>query len=213
MRRISLGLLLMLPLITYGGGNSAGEPTGVGDVLEVEEAQALATVLVGQSMESGLAGLTGSAQAPPQAPSKVPFTVDDRVAGEIPCLRGGSYFFSGSLLGSGDAELGEMSLAFSLVQSHADCVVVDEEIGYEFTLTGDPELAFDYNLDITNQTDLYLTGTVVGGVLWGTVDGRDGSCPVDIDFKMSADGATGALSVTSEGDVCGVHVSQTVTNG
>ena len=150
----------------------------MGDVLEVEEAQALATVLVGQSMESGLGGLTGSTQAPPQAPSKVPFAVDDRVAGEIPCLRGGSYFFSGSLLGSGDTGLGEMSLALSLVQSHSDCVMVDEETGYGFTLNGDPELAFDYNLDIPNHTDLYLTGTVVGGVLWGTVDGRDGSCPV-----------------------------------
>lgn len=213
MPRIRLSLLLALALTACGGGNRVEDLMGVGDVLGAEEAEALATLLVGQSMESGLAGLYGPPQAPPRVPSKAPFTVDDRVAGEVPCLRGGSYFFSGTLVGSGDAELGEMDLSFALVQAHSECSVVHEETGLEFTLDGDPQLAFEYDLMITNQTNLDLLGTIVGGVLWATEDGRDGSCRIDLGFEMSADGATGALSVTAEGEVCGVQVSQTVTQG
>ncbi len=187
--------------------------TGVSGKLSSDEAAALAAILVGQGMESGLDVSGGPAQSPASNPAAAPFTISSQIDAEVPCPLGGTVVVSGSVEGSGDDETGDFDLALTLAQAHRGCRATHEDTGVVFTLDGDPNVRFQFEMSVRNETDFDFLGSMAGRVIWETDDGRSGSCGIDLSFDLGGSALNGTGSANVTGQVCGVELSQAVSVG
>lgn len=199
-------MIVALPLL------ACDDATGLGDPLTEEETLALLEVLIGQGLESSFANFS-SAQAPAVAAALVPFTVDEKFTADVPCPLGGSVSLNASIHGSGDTETGNADVTVSLLQVHHGCVVEHDKTGLVFTLNGDPNVQFQSDLTVRNQSDLDVKGGITGRIRWATNDERSGSCPIDLDYDLSLKASAESGTASVVGDICGIHVSKNVTIG
>ena len=204
------GLLLAVSMVACGDN----DPVRVDDTLSAEEARALVTILVGQTTTSVNSVLE---MGPPEllpvpSPARAPFSITQQVeAVDLPCPLGGSMDLSGSTDIAGDTETDNVSVSLYLVAVHQGCVAVDEETGFEVTLTGQPNVTIDLALMVDEATGLDIRGMISGSVLWETPDDRSGSCGIDVDIAVSLNAITGSLAATVGGQVCDDDISETFT--
>ncbi len=188
-----------------------GDETGVTGRLTNDEALALAAILVGQGLDSGLDEVSGPAQSP--GPDRAPFTISHRIDAQVPCPLGGLVVLSGSVHGSGDSETGDIDVTLELTQAHRGCRAAHEKAEAVFTLHGDPDVRVHLETSVMNQTDFDFLGNMAGRVSWETDDGRRGSCVISLSFDLSSSGHTETASANVDGAICGVELSQSVVLG
>lgn len=215
MYRYRAAVLGLIAVFTLSACDSDG--TGPqGDALSEEEASALSSAIVGQSLQVGSMALQDvEAQAPAGAPAAapVPFTHETTVT-DVPCPEGGTVSASVSASGTADAETGAFDVSFELSATHNDCGVVHEESGRVFVLNtvdgNDLTLNMDFALDAEQQ--LTANGDYSGRVDWST-EGKEGECSVTAEFDISGDLEAGTFTGSVSGEACGVGFSRTTTVG
>ena len=204
MRSRLAGVLLAISLVACGGGD---DPVGMNDTLSAEESTALANILVFQ-ITSFVDDEAPSALAPAATPARAPFSITEQVSATLPCALGGSMGLSGSSTVTGDTESDDvLSVIVSLVTVHRGCVAVDEGTGFQFTMTGAPNITFIVELLGDINAGLSVQGTAIGSVRWETPDDRVGLCVIDLGFATSLNFVTEVLTSTTEGQVCDDDIS------
>lgn len=202
-------LVVAFPLVACGGDDGVGLS---GDTLTEDEAAALAEYVVGQGLEQGFEGYQTEGTA--QAPARVPFTYEESFSTTAPCPEGGSLAVSASFTATGDTEVeGDITLDFSLTQTHDDCAVVPESTDVQFTLNGAPNVSLDFVIEVTNGEEVEAGGDLGGALSWATDDGRTGTCPVDMDYALDVNLTTEVGTATLDGTICGVTLSRTIDMG
>jgi hypothetical protein len=186
--------------------------TASGDPLTSTEANELAEELMGQ----GFPGLGGIGAAPPAAPSAeaAPAAPAERITITIndsnPCEGGGTVALAGTLTAdvNQQAQTGKLEYRFTLTP--AACVFTTRS-NKTFTITGDPNLKSEGNLDWTS-TGFQGTFTYKGKFQWTASDGRAGACGVDLEANINVmTGTSGTASASLKGSVCGATVDQNVS--
>ena len=211
MRSRLTGVLLAISLVACGGGD---DPVSASDTLSAEESTALANILVFQ----GTLFVEDAAPAlvPAASPARAPFSITEQLSANLPCPLGGSMGVSGSSTVTGDTESDDvLSVIASLVAVHMGCVETDEASGFQFTLTGEPNITYTVELMGDETTGLSVAGTAVGRVRWQTPDDRVGLCGIDLAFATSLNFVAGSLTFTTQGQVCDddISVSETINFG
>lgn len=208
-RAVVLGVVAIFALA------ACEDSTGPEGGLSEEEASALSSAIVGQSLQVGLEAFSSgqsSAASVTAARAPTPFNVETSVT--APCPEGGTVTADVAIDGTVDSESNEVDLTFQLTATHSGCGVVHEQSGREFTLTtveGD-ELTLNMDLVIDASRQLTATGDYSGTVEWAT-EGREGRCSVSATFEMSGDVEAGTFTGTIDGTACGVSFSRTTSVG
>ena len=142
-------------------------------------------------------------------PQLVPFEFSTDVEFSADCPMGGAVAIDGSAVIEGDTEQEYTRVAYEVTHTHAGCSAMDED-GMQFTLTGAPDLTFDFVAEFVEGT-VGWEGSVNGGVDW-EFDGMMGTC--DVAYEFSGD-ATGEESFTAmlEGTICGYVITQSLSIG
>lgn len=203
MKRSKIGLLVLPVIALLGACDDATGPAG--DGLSQAEAEALASVLLSQTIEAGeqsdAGGVTATA---PVARQVTEFS--DELSVTVGCPLGGSVAVDVSLSGSVDSETQNASLSYSVVQAHDACEVQPEETESTLVITGAPNVSSSYSLEITEGSAFDLDGAITGTVEWSTGD-RAGTCVISLEFSGSGSEANGfAMSVV--GSICSAQVSR-----
>ena len=185
------------------------EPLQIVDTLGVEEAEALAEVLLDITLRGNAWVTDPQGGAAVGGPVGAPVMVDTSLEFQTECGLGGFVDVDASLTGTVDGEAGTGSLDLTAVQTHQNCLAVHFESGKEFRLDGAPNLAADYAVSWSGS-GFDATGTYVGALDW-TVDGRSGRCDVSVAFDAEGSLQEGASSASLSGTVCGSTVSHSVT--
>ena len=197
-------VLLTISLVACGGDD---DPVGMNDPLSEAESTALANILVSQ-ITLFVDDEAPSALAPAATPAQAPFSITEQVSATQPCALGGSMDLSGSSTLTGDTESDDgLSAIVSLVAVHRGCVAVDEGTGFQFTMTGAPNITFTVELLGDINAGLSVQGTAIGSVRWETPDDRVGLCGIDLSFASSLNFVTGVGTSTTEGQVCDEDIS------
>lgn len=211
-RLIILSLAVAVPLAACGGDDGVGLS---GDPLTNAEAQALAQIVMSQGLEASEQEAAATAARAASAPAAVPVEVHRNVSVEnAPCPVDGTFSVSGSLDGTIDAATEDIDATYTLEHTHSGCVVPHEGTGLEFTLDGHPSVTHTYDLLVQGGESVDLSGSIEGAVDWATDDGRSGTCPIDFTIDVSGfslSETTGSLSVSVDGSVCGVDISDSIT--
>jgi hypothetical protein len=184
--------------------------TSSGDPLTEVEASDLAGILVSE----GFAGLGGFSPAPAQlAPAQGQAPADNITINfdeSGPCEGGGSVAFAGNLSVDYSEATQDGTFSFEYRLTPAACVVTAEN-GKVFTLTGDPNIEANGDLE-WSQTGLSGSLNYDGKFDWSADDGRSGSCGVDLsaEYELAMVGEGSAGSVSVNGQVCGVNINRSL---
>jgi len=202
----SLRVLSCTALLAITACGDNGTEVALGDLTETEAA-ALAEVVSATVFASASGVPTGAQAAGPQG---APVHYAAGVSGEFPCPLGGTVTMVGEAEFNGDDETGEGEVSLTVTQAHNDCVA-ESESGILFTLNGAPQISAELLLQVSEDA-LSLDGAYSGGVDWAT-DGREGTCPVDIEFDISFGVSSETGSATMAGTVCGLSISRSLNVG
>lgn len=191
-----------------GGDDSTG-PSG--DELSAPEAEALAAVITSEALGIGLEQFSGGGEfAPSGSAASEPedISIDDFTF-EAPCELGGTVTLTMSWSGTADYEVGDIDLTWNVTQAHDGCVLQEDQ--YEFTLTGDPNISMNWDMQVTENESFDISGGYEGAVQWTLDDGRSGRCTVDVSFSANGNWSTGSGMTTVSGHVCGESVDEQTT--
>lgn len=203
----SAGLLLAVGACT--------DSTGVRGSITQADANQLASDMDAVSTlgtaDFGL-GASFSVSVDPSAPSAsvaaAPVPINTQFTVTKQCPRGGQVAIAGSIIGTGDRILHNLSVEAIATRTDTDCAF-DTRDGV-LTLNGNPNIAFDGKLNIVAGVLSGLqTQTHKGSFKWARTGGS-GTC--DVDLASSFDPATHTVTVT--GTFCGhiVNVTRTRAN-
>jgi hypothetical protein len=197
-------------VVALGLAACSSDFTSSGDPLTDTEASDLAGIMVNDGF-AGFGGFSPAAAQPAPAHGQAPadnITIAFDESG--PCEGGGSVALAGSLNVEFDEQSEEGSLNFEYTLTPAACVVTAEN-GKVFTLTGDPNIEADGELELS-ATGLAGSLNYNGKFEWSADDGRSGVCGIDLsaeyEFAEVGEGSAGSISV--EGEVCGVSVNRSL---
>lgn len=211
-RLVMFSLFLAVPLVACAGDDGVG-PTG--DSLTEAEAAALAEYMVGQGLEQGFSGYQGGGTI--QSPARAPFTYEENFSTTVECPLGGTVAVSASFTASGDTEVeGDLTLDYTLSQTHDDCAVVPEGTDTEFTLNAlndDPTGTLEFVVELTDGNDVTAEGSLNGAVAWATDDDRSGTCPINLDYTLDADLSAETGSAMLTGTICAADISRSIDIG
>lgn len=125
----------------------------------------------------------------------------------VACPLGGEVALSADVEVVGDSEAETFSVDYEMTQTHNSCVVQSEE-GREFTLTGDPDLEFNFVVEADGaEGTIDWGGDVDGTINWST-DDKEGSCAVAFEFGGGIAEEATAISGSMGGTVCGVEFNR-----
>lgn len=137
----------------------------------------------------------------------VPIPINNQFTVTKQCPRGGQVVIAGSVVGSGDRDTHSLTLATNATRTDTNCAF--ETRDGVLTLNGNPNIAYEGNLNIVNGALSGLqTQTHTGSFTWARTGGS-GTC--DVDVTSSFDPATHTVTVT--GSFCGHTVNVTRTRG
>jgi len=147
-------------------------------------------------------GVDGSGAA---ATVSSPTTFDNTFSFTHQCPKGGQVALAGRVVGSGDRATHSLTVETTATRTDSDCAFQTKH--GEITINGNPNIAFDGNLNIVNGVlSGPQTATHKGSFSWARTGGS-GTC--DVDLTSSYDPATHTATVT--GTFCGVDVNVTRT--
>ncbi len=184
----------LLVLLVGCGSDGIGLGVNSGDPLTDGEVQALLN-------ELGTAiGNIGSAHvaAPTDGPQLAEISVNESVDLTAPC-QAGTISIDGDVHGTVDDQTFESDLDLLLTFDFHDCAVPTETT--TITVNGPPGLQYDINF-LIGQEDFSVSGTLRGGFTFATLDQREGSCMVDLDFSASYSSAGSSLTSSVSGTIC-----------
>lgn len=139
--------------------------------------------------------------------ASAPFPINTQFTVTKQCPRGGQVLIAGGITGTGDLTTHNLSLEAVATRTDSECAF-DTRHGV-FTLSGNPNIAYDGHLNIVNAVLSGLqTQTHKGSFMWARTGGS-GTC--DVDLTSSFDPATHIVTVT--GSFCGFAVNVTRTRG
>lgn len=208
MKRSKVCILAVTALLAT---TACDDATGPGDSLTQAEANALAEILLGQTVAAGEEGGFAAQVAANPLVAAAPVAIDNETTVTLSCPLGGSFSAARSVSGTIDSETGAMDLSVGLVQTHDGCGVRSADSATEFTLDGAPNVTSTQSFTTDGAGAFTLGGTMSGAVDWVTGD-RSGRCEVGLEYSGSGDGQ-GAFSMTLSGTMCGVTISQEVSVG
>lgn len=134
-----------------------------------------------------------------------PFPINTQFTVTKQCPRGGQVAIVGSIIGTSDRTLHNLSVEAVATRTDTDCAF-DTRDGV-LTLNGNPNIAYDGKLNIVSGVLSGLqTQTHKGSFKWARTGGS-GTC--DVDLASSFDPATHTVTVT--GTFCGRTVNVTRT--
>lgn len=170
--------------------------------LTEEEAQELATAIFSQSLFDALTlNYEQPAQAP-GGPQLAMYTATVQSTGQCPL--GGTVAIDAVVDVETDDQTGAGTVDFTVDLVHAACVV-QGQMGTQFTLTGNPDLGFDFLMTTDAQQNAEFSGGVTGSIAWST-EGKDGTC--SIGYQFSGSSSANGFSFQTEGNVCGTTFSE-----
>ncbi len=170
--------------------------------LSEEEAQELATAIFSQSLFDALAlNYQQPAQAP-GGPQLATYTATVETTGQCPL--GGTVAMEAVVDVETDDQTGAGSVDFSVDLTHVACVLQGDR-GTQFTLTGDPNIGFDFLMTTDGQESAEFSGSVSGAIMWSREDGG-GTCSVGYEFSGSS--SSNGFSFETAGSVCGTTFSE-----
>jgi hypothetical protein len=139
--------------------------------------------------------------------SAVPITINNSFTVTKQCPQGGQVVIAGTTVGTGDRDTHSLTLETNATRTDTNCAF--ETRHGVLTLNGNPNIAYEGNLNIVNGALSGLqTQTHKGSFTWARTGGS-GNC--DVDVTSSFDPATRTVTVT--GSFCGHNVNVTRTRG
>jgi hypothetical protein len=139
--------------------------------------------------------------------STVPIAINNSFTVTKQCPQGGQVVIAGTTVGSGDRETHNLTLETNATRTDTNCAF--ETRHGVLTLNGNPNIAYQGNLNIVNGALSGLqTQSHTGSFTWARTGGS-GTC--DVDVTSSYDPAT--HTVTVAGSFCGHTVNVTRTRG
>jgi len=206
MKRARFGILIV---VATTGLAACDDSTGPDSALTRGEAAALAEVLLGQTLAAGEQGGVAGQHVVNPLLARAPVNVDQQTTVTLPCPLGGTLSAERTVLGTVDAETGEVDLDVTLMQTHQGCTVEAGDSGVRFTLTGAPYLLSTHSLQTFSTGAFEMAGSLAGAVDW-VAESREGTCRVELSFQGSGDGQ-GSLSMSLSGSICAVTLSERVS--
>jgi hypothetical protein len=201
----SAGLLLAIAACDSSTGVSGGISLATANELaaDMDANSTLGTADVGLGASFSV-GVDGSA---PSASVSAPIPINNTFTATKQCPKGGQVAFAGSIVGSGDRDTHSLTLETNATRTDTNCAF--ETRDGVLTLNGNPNIAYEGNLNIVNGAFVGLqTQTHKGSFTWARTGGS-GTC--DVDLTSSFDPAT--HTVTVSGHFCGHTVNVTRTRG
>jgi hypothetical protein len=200
----SFTLLSLFALAACGDDN----PAAVDASLSRVEAEELAGVVLSTVFSAASGVDTSEPAMAPAGPALASFSYtrsfEDVV---VPCPSGGEVTLDVYLDISGDDTTGAERIEYSMTHAHSGCMATSEE-GHVFTLTGDPNVVVEVVAEASAGSTTTIDGTIVGGLLW-ELEGRTGSCVIDLEFGGTAGETSVAFGMM--GTVCGISVEESIT--
>jgi hypothetical protein len=139
------------------------------------------------------------------AVSAAPITISNSFTVTRQCPKGGQVAIAGTTTGTGDRATHSLTLVTNATRTDTNCAFQTRD-GI-LTLNGNPNIAYNGNLNIVNGVLSGLqTQTHKGSFTWARTGGS-GSC--DVDLTSSFDPATHTVTVT--GTFCGRTINVTRT--
>lgn len=211
-RSVSLLLATAATLSACGDDDPVMPP---GDGLNDDEAAALASLLVEQSVDAGFSSLEARTTGPAEvgAPAGVPIEFETEFGFVAPCPLGGSVDVQVTASGTVDDQTRAADLSLGVAQVHEACTVADDESGLEFTLDGDPDLSVTFDLVTDGEAGYDVEGIFEGAVAWSISDARSGRCELDLAFEAQGDADAGTGTASLLGRICGIQLSRSVSVG
>lgn len=208
MKRSKVCILAVTALLAAAACDDA---TGPGDALTQAEANALAEIILGQTLAAGEEGGFATQTVANPLLAAAPVSIDRETTVSLSCPLGGSFSAARTVSGTVDSETGAMDLSIALVQTHDGCGVRSAESGTEFTLDGAPNITSTQDFTTDGTGAFTLDGAMSGAVDWASGD-RAGRCEISLEYAGSGDGQ-GGFSMSLSGTMCGVTVSDQVSVG
>lgn len=211
MRRNKVGPVTLAAVVALAACGDDGTQPEMDPLTEAEAAE-IAAFLMGQSF--GATGMPVSLQemariepgSPPVALARVDF--DETVTEVVQCPLGGSVQVTATAEGFADDATGEFQMDATQTQVYDECVGQGEDEAFTFTLDSAPDVVSDFYLAMDAQGALTAFGFVEGALDWAAGE-RSGSCAIDFQFDLQADG--GSLTLSASGQVCNVTLDRNVS--
>ena len=202
----SAGLILALAACDQSTGPSNGISQADANQLaaDMDAVSTLGTsdFGLGPSFSIGVDGSGSSASA-----NAVPLPINNTFTVTRQCPKGGQVAIGGTTTGTFDQAARSLTLEVNATRTDTNCAF-DTRNG-TLTLNGNPNIAYEGNLNIVNGALSGLqTQTHKGSFTWARVGGS-GTC--DVDLTSAFDPATHTVTVT--GSFCGHAVNVTRTRG
>lgn len=202
----SAGLILALAACDQSTGPSTGISQADANQLaaDMDAVSTLGTsdFGLGPSFSIGVDGGGSSASV-----NAVPVPINNSFTVTKQCPKGGQVAITGTTIGTFDKAAHSLTLEVNATRTDTNCAF--ETRDGTLTLNGNPNIAYEGNLNIVNGALSGLqTQTHKGSFTWARVGGS-GSC--DVDLTSSFDPATHTATVT--GSFCGHIVNVTRTRG
>ena len=201
--RSNLRILALAATVVFAGcgDDDSVSPTNLTEA----EATELASAIFSQSFFQALSLQAGVPAQSADGPAAVTFNETVDISADCPL--GGMVSLMGTTSGDVDDQTGAGEISITVELEHSGCVVQGDE-GTQFTLTGNPNLAFSFNITTDGGDNSAFSGGILGGVEFATSE-KDGNCSIDYDF--SGEASANGFSFATTGSVCGVDVSQNLT--
>ncbi|NNL31080.1 MAG: hypothetical protein HKO77_08665, partial [Gemmatimonadetes bacterium] len=131
--------------------------------LTEEEAQELATAIFSQSLFDALTLNYEQPAQSPGGPQLAMYTATVETTGDCPL--GGTVAIDAVIDVETDDQTGAGTIDFAVDLVHAACVV-QGDMGTQFTLTGNPDLGFDFLMTTDAEENAEFSGGVSGSLMW-----------------------------------------------
>lgn len=192
-----LAMATILSVAACGGDDSV-TPSN----LSQEEAEELAGAIFSQSFFDALTLNYAAPAQSPDGPALAQYTTTVETTGE--CPMGGQVAIDATVNVDENDTTGAGTVDFSVELIHASCVV-QGDMGTQFTLSGNPNILFDFLMTSDAEGSATFGGSITGAVAWSTSD-KEGSCSIGYDF--SGDSSQNGFSFQASGSVCGTQFSE-----
>lgn len=213
MRDSSRTRWLATALILTAAACSDDDPAGPSGDLSAAEATELAGIVAQLAVQQGFSAAgsgSGAAAGPAAAPAAAPIAFENSVEFTNGCPQGGTVAVIANVSGTVDDETGAIDSDLTVVQTHAACRASGGQTGTIYTLDGAPNVTVTMGVETSPQAGTFdITAAFDGGVGW-SVDGRSGTCSMDLSVASSGNTLAGTGTNTVTGSICGVTVSSTI---
>lgn len=202
MRRRISPLALIVALAAACGGDSSGpEEQALNQAASLE----IGARLMSEIITIGFSSLYSSAERnAANADAGAARRMDTiTITQTVPCAGGGTMAVQGTYtndLGT----VGTGSVAFELKQKPSSCVISTSQGAY--TVNGDPELAVNGSLTVSNWNPGVFDIVYDGGFRWGG-PGGSGGCSMDLTYHFNY----ATSSFTGTGHMCGYPIDYSYT--